>query len=206
MLQGILPPVDILQKNLPTKRRDAIALGVTRYFTGKPCKSGHLCERHLTNGCIECRKVAKKAYYKTPQGMEKRRAIKRRSDRTPAGKARRRRQKKRWNLTPAGKESQRMRNLRNKALGRDRKSTWYGRTPKWADKKAITEFVMAKPPGYHLDHILPIRGETVCGLHILENLQYLPAEENWKKSNSVIPITLEAAVCPLPEIISGNPV
>jgi hypothetical protein len=138
--------------------------------------------------------------------MEKRRAMRRMGDLTPAGKARRRRQKQRWSLTPAGKNSQRIRNLRKKALGQDRKSTWHGRTPKWADKKAITDFVMAKPPGYHLDHIIPIRGETVCGLHILENLQYLPAEENRKKSNSVIPITLEAAVCPLDSILDGNPV
>jgi hypothetical protein len=96
-------------------------------------------------------------------------------------------------------------NRKRYALGKDRKSTWYQRTPKWADTKAITEFMLDKPPGYHLDHIIPIRGENVCGLHVLENLQYLSAEQNVRKSNSVIPITLEAAVCPLDITLDGNP-
>lgn len=123
--------------------------------------------------------------------------MKRRGRLSPAAKEAKRRHKKKWSLTPAGKEAQRRRNIRKKALGEDRKSTWYGRTPKWADKKAIVKFVMSKPDGYHIDHIIPLRGGNVSGLHVLENLQYLPADKNRAKSNSVIPITLEAAVCPL---------
>lgn len=41
-------------------RRDALALGFRKYFTGKPCKSGHLCERRLHGGCVECRRIDKK--------------------------------------------------------------------------------------------------------------------------------------------------
>jgi len=57
------------------------------------------------------------------------------------------------------------------------------RIPSWADKEAIKDFYLSCPKGYHVDHIIPLRGKTVSGLHILENLQYLPAKENIAKGN-----------------------
>lgn len=61
------------------------------------------------------------------------------------------------------------------------------RVPPWADLKAIREFYKNRPDGYHVDHIIPLNGNNVSGLHVLENLQYLSAKKNLLKSNKYIP-------------------
>lgn len=36
-------------------RHDAASAGRTRYFTGEPCRNGHIAERFVSSGgCIEC--------------------------------------------------------------------------------------------------------------------------------------------------------
>lgn len=59
------------------------------------------------------------------------------------------------------------------------------RTPPWANLDKIKEIYDNCPEGYHVDHIHPLRGKYLSGLHVEYNLQYLPAIENIKKSNKI---------------------
>ena len=56
-------------------------------------------------------------------------------------------------------------------------------TPSWADLNKIKQFYLNCPSGFHVDHIIPLRGTHASGLHIETNLQYLPAKENLSKRN-----------------------
>jgi hypothetical protein len=65
--------------------------------------------------------------------------------------------------------------------------------PRWLTKAhwaAISKFysdadTIAKTSGipHHVDHIVPLRGKLVCGLHVPWNLQVLPGWDNCSKGN-----------------------
>lgn len=74
----------------------------------------------------------------------------------------------------------------------DRLSRVQRATPKWADHAAIAEIYRERDRitaetgiPHHVDHIYPIAGETVCGLHVHWNMRVIPASENIKKGAKV---------------------
>src|SRR5688500_7560791 len=74
-------------------------------------------------------------------------------------------------------------NASHKALNSKRRAWKLNATPPWADLNKIRDIYMACPEGCHVDHIVPLKGSKVCGLHVENNLQYLTAKENIQKKN-----------------------
>ena len=162
--------------SLPRSREEALNSGFSHFFTGKECQHGHVQPRFVSNRrCVICNKESAKKSMQRPEAKILHANAYKRYIRTPRGRAASRR------------------SINNRRASRERA------LPIWQDKGEIGEFVGNCPVGYHVDHIIPLRGKNVCGLHVINNLQYLPAKENSRKSNKVDPLTLEANICVLPE-------
>ena len=161
----------------------AIAEGNTTYFTGRPCKHGHISERMVANRtCAECGRERSREEYRSLEGLDKELYLL---------------TKQLYNVNNADKF---------RAYAKLRHAEKRARMPAWADRKAIREFYKNCPEGYEVDHIIPLRGDLVCGLHVLNNLQYLPMVENRRKGNSFDPmehmIGLQQFRCHLQELFA----
>lgn len=163
------------------------------YFTGKPCVNGHVADRYKSSReCVECRKeknllLKEKQVVWGEKNRERKNAISKQNYHSNVEKERERSRKK-YSDNPEKVRAT------NNAWAKKNPKIWnhYGslrrairreRTPQWADLKAIKEIYAACPPGYHVDHIIPLQGNLVSGLHVEGNLQYLLATENQRKFN-----------------------
>ena len=72
------------------------------------------------------------------------------------------------------------------ATAAKRRATKLNSTPRWLTKKDLAKIKKIYedcPSGYQVDHILPLQGKRICGLHVPSNLKAIPASENASKCN-----------------------
>jgi len=179
------------QDYLPSNPTDAKALGLAMYFTGKPCKKNHITTRYASSkDCFFCaqdknknRELQQKseesnakarARYSANKAFEKLRYQKKWIDNKEAMTAR----TKDWEIRNPDK----VRAI-SKAKNAIRKHNIKQQRPAWANMDKIRNIYLNCPKGHHVDHIIPLKGKTVCGFHVESNLQYLEAKENMRKHN-----------------------
>lgn len=82
-------------------------------------------------------------------------------------------------------------NLHKKRIYRaNRRAYLLKATPFWSDKQFIQQiyeqaYLMSKKSGikYEVDHVIPLQGKNVCGLHNQFNLQIISMMDNRSKAN-----------------------
>lgn len=188
---------------LPKTRAEAKATGAKHYFTGEPCKHGHIAPRKTKGACVDCLKV------EWAQGNEARAEYFREYNRREDVKSRKNEwyQENREQVIQAAatRPAQVKRAYRNawkethkvqiRADTKARRRKHRDATPTWLTRKQKSELrqlyqiaiTMTQTTGeqYVVDHIYPLRSDVVCGLHVPWNLRIITQQQNLQKSNAV---------------------
>lgn len=112
---------------------------------------------------------------------------------------------RRWYESPGAAEKKRVYEAANRDASRERKKRWREKnplqyaiyktrvrkaTPPWADVRAIQAFYaearrLTRETGipHEVDHVIPLQGAAVSGLHVHTNLRVVTRMENRMKSN-----------------------
>jgi len=187
----------------PTTRAEAKSTSAKYYFTGEPCKHGHIALRKTKGACVECIKI------EWQQSAEKRAEYFAEYNKSEAGQTAKRRYYEtnrdeviaRANARPpTDKRTYKKKHKQSnpeyyKALTSLRRRRHKNATPPWLtaeQKKAIRQLYvtaqrLTETTGerYVVDHIVPLISDVVCGLHVPWNLRVITQEENLKKSNKL---------------------
>jgi hypothetical protein len=166
---------DLGDRSKPDPRSQAKAQGLKRYFTGEPCRNGHVVERYVSNGaCVECLREGVERWQKAnPERLQQlaRKSAQKRKDEDP-GKV----------MATSALEAAQRRSARLK-----RGSA----IPEGMSRKAIVEETgvlyeqarrLTKETGvvHEVDHIVPI---VAGGLHHAGNLRVATRAFNMAKSS-----------------------
>jgi len=169
--------------------QEARALGRKTYFTGLPCRAGHVAERRVNNSsCCECIKAWSLRYASAHR--EQVRTTTRAWREANPNKVQAYAEKNRARDVQSTREWEKRNPGKVNAKTALRKERIRQATPGWADFAEIQKVYqraaeISRSTGipHHVDHIVPIRSKIVCGLHCPANLEAVPAAVNVRKKN-----------------------
>ena len=175
------------------------------------CKRGNVAERSKSGHClcVDClkfraayRKVNPRTEYQAKwRAANKEKSCAYSKKWADANKDRRRQIENSWKSAnpekvkeynkKAGRKWAKNNKGKRNAIDMKRKASLINRTPAWADAEKIKSFYieaskMSKYTGvpHEVDHIIPLQGRIVSGLHVPNNLQVITRSENRSKQNS----------------------
>ena len=177
--------------------------GLKRYYTGKPCRRGHIDERMVVDSyCLSCKRQreltsAGSKAYRRRRYVEKRDTILSEAKAQYAITGPKTEYTAKWRKDNAEKIKQYRKD--NAGLyayhAASRRRLVRLATPSWADLDRIKAIYLEAARltvdtgiPHHVDHIIPIKHHLVCGLHVPDNLQILKAYDNQTKNNKFTPV------------------
>lgn len=187
----------------PNNRAEAKATGSKYYFTGQPCKHGHIALRKTKGVCVECMKAetlvsAKKRveYFKQYNESDAAKESKRRYYEANKELVIARAMARPTKTKQVYRQKHKQNNPETyKALISVRRRRHKNATPPWVTAEQKMEmrqlYLLAQKltattgERYAVDHIIPLINAQVCGLHVPWNLRVITQEENLKKSNKL---------------------
>ena len=159
-------------------RREAIAKGLGKYWVAEPCKRRHIGWYSIKGGCIQCRKERPRKYL---------------GDTVESKQAYQKAERERYYKKDPARAIEHVKKYKRENPGvaagheRKRQAAQLKRVPAWVNLEAVGLFYKNCPEGMTVDHIIPLQGKMVSGLHVENNLQYLTRSENAEKNNKFDP-------------------
>lgn len=180
--------------DLKIVREEARKAGEKFYFSGKPCSNGHICKRHVEGGCYECNKMhgrnnmAKVRVERADELKARKKAEYHRN------KEKNKPKRKQYNIDNAerlraialqySKENPEVR----REISATRRARKRNATPPWLTKEMRAEIKAMHAEAnalkaqlgvrFDVDHIVPLDGRHVSGLHVPWNMRVITHAEN----------------------------
>ena len=196
-------------------RKTARERGLKNYFTGEPCKNGHVAERKIGGDCRECasswgrryyaanketmQESARKNYYANQEARVAQVALYRNAKKSFIKERRKeefgsdeyRHQRKAYMQEYRDRFPEKIAQNRLKRRYQQAQATpsWYGELDAFVMQEA---YALAKEREettgikWEVDHLIPLRAKLACGLHSANNVQVVPQRINRYKLHNMV--------------------